>query len=110
MKIVYRASDITEAEIVKGMLHASDIEAHVSGFYLQGGIGETAPLDLAMVHVPDADFDRARDLVREYEGSAAEATGSTAGDRKIESSRLQKLAIAILVILAITILSYWVGL
>jgi hypothetical protein len=110
MKIVYRASDITEAEIVKGMLLASNIEAHVSGFYLQGGIGETAPLDLAMVHVPDADFDRARELVREYEGTAAESTDTTADNEKVESSRLRKLATAILIILAITILSYWVGL
>lgn len=110
MKIVYRAGDITEAEIVKGMLLASDIEAHVSGFYLQGGIGETAPLDLAMVHVPDADFERARDLVREYEGDAAEPASTTANSEKVESSRLKKLTIAILIILAISILSYWVGL
>jgi hypothetical protein len=110
MKIVYRAGDITEAEIVRGMLLASDIEAHVSGFYLQGGIGETAPLDLAMVHVPDADFERARDLVREYEGAAAEPASTTANSEKVESSRLKKLTIAILVILAISILSYWVGL
>lgn len=46
MKIVYRAGDITEAEIVKGMLLSNNIEAHVSGYYLQGGIGEMAPTDL----------------------------------------------------------------
>ncbi|WP_236860578.1 putative signal transducing protein [Candidatus Reidiella endopervernicosa] len=50
MKIVYRARDITEAEIVKGMLLSNEIEAHVSGYFLQGGIGEIAPTDLAKVH------------------------------------------------------------
>ena len=109
MKIVYRAGDITEAEIVKGMLLSNNIEAHVSGYYLQGGIGETAPLDLAKVHVPDEDFDKARELVCEYEGTEIKETGPSSESNNIESSRLQKLAITILVIVAISILSYWVG-
>jgi len=69
MKIIYRAADIIEAEIVKGMLVASDIEAHVSGFYLQGGVGELAPTDLANVLVPDEDYERAKQRVREYEAN-----------------------------------------
>lgn len=63
MKIVYRAGDITEAEIVKGMLFVTNIEAHVCGYYLQGGIGELAPTDLAKVHVPDEDGERAREII-----------------------------------------------
>ena len=109
MKIVYRAGDITEAEIVKGMLLSNNIEAHVSGFYLQGGIGETAPLDLAKVHVPDEDYEKARELVREYEGTEISQTGRSGKTGSIESSLLKKIVISILIVVAVSILSYWVG-
>jgi len=70
MKIAYRAKDIMEAEIIKGMLLANGIEAHTSGFYLQGAIGDMATIDFAHVHVHDEDYPRARELVKEYEGQA----------------------------------------
>lgn len=69
MKIIYRASDILEAHIVAGMLQAENIEAHVGGHYLQGGIGDLAPTGLASVSVPDHDSEAARRLIREYEGT-----------------------------------------
>ena len=67
MKLVYRASNIIEANIVAGMLNARGIETHVGGFYLQGGIGELAAQDFANVHVADEDVDLARKLIAEYE-------------------------------------------
>ena len=67
MKLVYRASNIIEANIVAGMLNAQGIETHVGGFYLQGGIGELAAQDFANVHVGDEDVDLARRLIAEYE-------------------------------------------
>ena len=109
MKIVYRAGDITEAEIIKGMLLSNDIEAHVSGYYLQGGIGEVSPLDLAKVHVADEDYESAREILREYEGNqpAQTETGSSAATR--ESTSRQNLLITIVVVIAVTILSFWIG-
>jgi len=68
MKIVYRAKDILEAHIVAGMLRAEGIEAHVGGHYLQGGVGDLAPMDFATVLVSEPDVDGALVLVREYEG------------------------------------------
>ena len=109
MKIVYRAGDITEAEIVKGMLLSNDIEAHVSGYYLQGGIGEMAPTDLAKVHVPDEDFKRAREMVLEYEGNQPTQSSSSHETETVESTPVQKVFITIVVIITISILSYWVG-
>ena len=50
---VYRAANITEAHIVKGMLEANGIDAYVDGYYLQGGIGELAPMDFVSVSVDD---------------------------------------------------------
>ena len=106
MKIVYRAGDITEAEIIKGLLGSNDIEAHVSGYYLQGGIGETSPMDLAKVHVADEDFESAREILREYEGnqSSSAEPGSSAGSEK--SSFRANLLITIFVVTAVAIFSF----
>lgn len=109
MKIVYRAGDITEAEIVKGMLRSSNIEAHVSGYYLQGGIGEIAPMDLAKVHVPDEDFERAREMVLEYEGNRFEPPGSSNETENIGSTPGLKFLVTIILVIAISILSFWIG-
>jgi len=109
MKIVYRAGDITEAEIVKGMLLSNNIEAHVSGFYLQGGIGEMAPTDLAKVHVPDEDFERAREIIHEYEGNQSEQIGTRNGTENSESTPAQKFLVTIIIVIAISILSFWIG-
>ncbi|MEX1196826.1 MAG: DUF2007 domain-containing protein [Pseudohongiellaceae bacterium] len=67
MKIVYKANDILEAHIVAGMLQAESIEAHVGGHYLQGAVGDLAPVGLASVSVADEDTDAAMRLIRDYE-------------------------------------------
>jgi hypothetical protein len=67
MKLVYRAGDIIEANIVAGMLQANGIDAHVGGYYLQGGIGELAAGDFANVHVEDEDVELAKRLIEDYE-------------------------------------------
>jgi hypothetical protein len=109
MKIVYRAGDITEAEIVKGMLISNDIEAHVSGYYLQGGIGETSPLDLAKVHVADEDYESAKELLREYEGNQCIQieTGNSTENEKTASRK--SLTITIFVVIVVAIFSFWIG-
>ena len=66
---VYRAANITEAHIVKGMLEASGIEAYVDGFYLQGGIGELATMDFASVSVDAENQEKARAIIAEYENT-----------------------------------------
>ena len=70
MKLIYRASDINEANIVSGMLRSYGIDAYVGGYYLQGGIGDLAAFGFANVHVPDEDVDQARSLIAEYENSS----------------------------------------
>lgn len=67
MKIVYKAADIIEANIVAGMLSSRGIEAHVGGFYLQGGIGELAPLGNSSVSVADEHVEAAMVVISEYE-------------------------------------------
>ncbi len=67
MKIVYKAANIIEAHLVSGMLQAHEIQAFVSGHYLQGGVGEIAPNDFANVSVADSDVSLAIQIVTEYE-------------------------------------------
>ena len=69
MKKVYSARDITEAHLVRGLLEEHGIEAHVEGFYLQGGIGEIASMDFSNVSVDDDDFERAQQIVQDYENN-----------------------------------------
>jgi len=109
MKIVYRAGDITEAEIIKGMLLSYDIEAHVSGYYLQGGIGEMSPLDLAKVHVADEDYEKAKEILREYEGNQPPQAGTGDFGESGESTYRSNFLITILVVIIVAIFSFWVG-
>ena len=69
---IYNARDIIEAHIIRGMLEAHGIEAHVNGFYLQGGIGDLAAHDYASVSVNNNDVDQARKLVKEYDNQELE--------------------------------------
>jgi len=69
MKLIYRAADIIEAHIISGLLQAHGIESHVSGHYLQGGIGELAPAGFANIHVDNKDIDKATTVIEEYENN-----------------------------------------
>jgi hypothetical protein len=66
MKIIYRARDIIEANIVSGMLNAEGIETHVGGFYLQGAIGDLAAADFANVQVAEKDVEAAQPFIEKY--------------------------------------------
>ena len=107
--MLYRAGNVVEAEIVKGMLLSNNIEAHVSGFYLQGGIGEIAPSDFAKVHVPDEDYERARELIREYEQNQGVENTTAPDIEHAESTLTGKMLVAIIIIFAITVLGYWLS-
>lgn len=66
MEIVYRASDIVEAHIVAGMLQAAGVQAHVSGHFLQGAVGEVSTMGFANVLAAGPDLELARQLIAEY--------------------------------------------
>lgn len=59
MKILYRAENIVDANLVKAALAAEGIPAFVSGEFLIGAIGELPARDLVSVMVADADVERA---------------------------------------------------
>ena len=66
MQIIYRAANLTDAHIVAGLLESNGITAHVSGHYLQGGVGDLAPTDLAQVYVEEEDMEAALEHVEAY--------------------------------------------
>ena len=67
MQTIYKAANITEAHIVRGMLNSRGIDAEVGGHYLQGGVGELATMDFANVMVEEEDIALARKVIEEYE-------------------------------------------
>ncbi len=74
---VYNPANITEANIIGGMLAAHDIEVYIGGQYLQGGVGDLSPLDLASVNVPDQQAEEALALIAAYEANAVGADTDT---------------------------------
>lgn len=105
MKTVYMAANITEAEILRGLLQSAGIESHVSGFYLQGGIGELAAADSARLLVDDDDLMKAFEVIQEYDPQAR----LPEEPQQPEASATSFWLVAIFVLLFIAIVSYLMG-
>ena len=82
MKIVYRAENIIDANLVKNALEHDDIPAFVSGQYLTGAMGELPPMSLVNVMVAEIDWERARLIAERVDADLAEfrATPDTGSD------------------------------
>jgi hypothetical protein len=72
VKIVYRAENIIDANLVKNALEAENIPAFVSGYYLTGAIGDLPPTSLVNVMVPAMEFERARSIAEGIDADLAE--------------------------------------
>jgi hypothetical protein len=59
VKIVYRAENIIDANLVKAALAEAGVQAFVSGEYLTGAVGQLPAWDLVTVMVADTDVERA---------------------------------------------------
>lgn len=64
MRIVYRAENIIDANLVKAALALEQILAFVSGEYLTGAIGELPAWNLVAVMVAEHDVERALPVVQ----------------------------------------------
>lgn len=113
MQLIYRASDITEAHIVSGMLQAHGLESFVGGHYLQGAIGDMAVQDFAVVHVADEDVTEAKRLIADYEGRAhdeadiLEPRAARRADRIGESSMARLLTGVVVLACMLIVLFIW---
>lgn len=75
MKIVYRAENIIDANLVKAALADAGIRAFVSGEYLTGGVGQLPALDLVTVMVAETDFELAAPIAESIDATLRERRG-----------------------------------
>lgn len=72
MRIVYQSTNLAEVYLLRDLLVQADIQAHVQGEFLRGGIGELpadTPVSLA---VPDEQAEAAREIVLDWERTRPE--------------------------------------
>lgn len=67
MKIIYSASNAIEANLLKDILQQEGVDAHISGEYLQGGMGELPAMGLIHILVDDDDSDQAEKIISAWE-------------------------------------------
>lgn len=80
MQIAYQAANILEAHIVAGMLNAYDIATYVSGYYLQGAVGDISAMGFANVFVDEKDMAQAAPLIAAYESGAINASANDSAE------------------------------
>jgi hypothetical protein len=67
MKSVYEASTGLDAHMILNLLEQEGIHGRVDGEYLPGGVGELQAINLVRVMVEEADVERARRIIRDWE-------------------------------------------
>jgi hypothetical protein len=81
VKIVYRAENIIDANLVKAALTDAGIQAFISGEYLTGGIGTLPALDLVTVMVAETDLERAAPIAEGIDAELRERRGDAPSPR-----------------------------
>ncbi len=64
---IFSASSTTEAHLVQGLLAQFDIEAEITGHYLQGAFGELPVADIIRLLVEKHAEHRAKEIIERYE-------------------------------------------
>ena len=67
MKSVFEASTGLDAHMILNLLETYGITGRIEGEYLQGGVGELQTMGFVRVLVPDEDYDKARQIISEWE-------------------------------------------
>ena len=81
MITVYEADNAIDAHLLRGLLEQCGIDAHVSGEFLLGAMGDLPAQGLLRVMVAPDDFAAARALVIEFEDNMSAAVSSS-GDQQ----------------------------
>ncbi len=70
MPLIYKAANVVEAQLIVDELQAGGMQAHVTGSYLSGAIGELPPSEVIGVWLLQAQHeDRARHIIDAFEAS-----------------------------------------
>jgi hypothetical protein len=80
MRILYRAENIIDANLVKNVLAEAGIEAYVAGEYLTGGAGLLPAFGLVNVMVSDEDEAAAAPIAAEIDQMLRDAATKSAPD------------------------------
>ncbi|MFP5410096.1 MAG: DUF2007 domain-containing protein [Gammaproteobacteria bacterium] len=67
MKTLYEPANALDAYMLQDLLKQVGIEARVDGAYLQGAVGELPANGLVRLRVEDADYEQAREVIRNWE-------------------------------------------
>jgi len=88
MIVVYEADNLIEAHMLRGLLEQRGLRVNISGEYLLGAMGDLPARGLVRVLVPGEDWDRARQVVHEFEDNMA------AGPSRLDEEALSLEALA----------------
>lgn len=69
MITVYNAVNSIEGYLIKNLLEQQEIPAYVLGEHLQSGVGEIPAIGLIRVSVSDSDYQRAKEIVDDWDAS-----------------------------------------
>jgi len=67
MITIYQANSSIDAKLIQDQLAFGDIQSHIMGDLLQGGVGELQPQGLVKVMIGEADFEKAKEVIIEWE-------------------------------------------
>jgi hypothetical protein len=81
VKIVYRAENIIDANLVKAALADAGIPAFISGEYLTGGVGTLPALELVTVMVAESDLERAAPIAEGIDAELRQRRGDAPSPR-----------------------------
>lgn len=70
MALIYRAANLVEAQLIVDELKAGGMQAHITGSYLSGAIGELPPTEVLGVWLAQEQHHaRARSIIEDFEAS-----------------------------------------
>lgn len=70
MPHIYSAASVVEAQLIVDELQAGGLQAHITGSYLSGAIGELPPSDVIGVWLTEPQHvERAREMIDAFEAS-----------------------------------------
>ena len=99
MITIYQANSSIDAKLIQDQLGFADIPSHIMGDLLQGGVGELQPQGLVKVMVDEEDFEKAREVIIEWEKKIPKKEKVIKQSRKSSYSSLILIAAIVTVIL-----------
>ncbi len=70
MRGAYEPDNLIDAHLIKGLLENEGIQVYLRGEHLLGGMGELPAIGLLGIMVDEADWDRARAIVMDWDAAS----------------------------------------